>query len=430
MYSVAQATLTNPKGQELVRRYEDTYDAQKIYQELEEYHSKSTIATQTASELLSYITSHRLGEDTWSGTTESYVVHWKDVVRQYHALIPVNQNLAEEQQLVMLQNAVHSTTELRAVKERAEHERVLNGTNLTLAQYCTLLQSACQQYNSAHRATRSRTRRVYLHDIGDQDDNPGYGESTFDIDTPVSTITAYAAQQQAEKHLPGSRMPFNIWKNLSPGDQQIWDQLSDATKVAILSGLSSSASRPSFGKGTSSRTPSSRFGSNSKGPMSTHLVNLNEISANDYLAMLHDDQGSTDDDHADDKGQQGDDELTFQDAQQGHDESSTILAHLTQREQIPPSDIHHILSTALARPKGNDTNTTAPATQLPTTSKKFGNTRKANATVTYQASTHATIPTYSVSQHESVKMDYGGLVDHGANGVVAGSNVRVISKSS
>jgi hypothetical protein len=188
----------------------------------------------------------------------------------------------------------------------------------------------------------------------------GYGESTFDIDTPVSTITAYAAQQQAEKHLPGSRMPFNIWKNLSPGDQQIWDQLSDATKVAILSGLSSSASRPSSGKGTSSRIPSSRFGSNSKGPMSTRLVNLNEISANDYLAMLHDDQGSKDDDHADDKGQQGDDELTFQDAQQGHDESNTILAHLTQREQIPPSDIRHILSTSLARPKGNDTNTTNP----------------------------------------------------------------------
>jgi hypothetical protein len=81
----------------------------------------------------------------------------------------------------------HPITELRAVKERAEHERVLNGTNLTLAQYCTLLQSACQQYDSAHRATRSRTRRVYLHDIGDQDDTSGYGESTFDIDTPQAT---------------------------------------------------------------------------------------------------------------------------------------------------------------------------------------------------------------------------------------------------
>jgi hypothetical protein len=118
--------------------------------------------------------------------------------------------------------------------------------------------------------TRSRTRCVYLHDIGDQDDDSGYGESTFDIDTPDSTIIAYAAQQQAEKHLPGSRMPFNIWKNLSPSNQQLWDQLSAATKVAILSGLTSSASRSSSGKGTSSRIPSSHFGNDSKGPMAAH----------------------------------------------------------------------------------------------------------------------------------------------------------------
>ena len=156
--------------------------------------------------------------------------------------------------------------------------------------------------------------------------------------------------------------------------------------------------------------------------MPTRPVNLNEISAHDSLAMLHDDHASKDDDHTDAKDQQGNDELTFQDVQQGHDESNTILAHLTQREQIPPSDICHILSTSLARPKDNDTNTTTPAIQLSTTSKKPGTTRKGNATVIYQASMHATTTTYSVSQHESVKMDYSGLVDRGANGVTAGSS--------
>ena len=90
--------------------------------------------------------------------------------------------------------------------------------------------------------------------------------------------------------------------------------------------------------------------------------------------MLHDDHASKDDDHAADKDQQGNDEPPFQDAQQGHDDGNTILAHLTQREQIPPSDIRHILSTSTTRPKGNDTNTTTPATQLSTTSKKSGTT--------------------------------------------------------
>ena len=56
-------------------------------------------------------------------------------------------------------------------------------------------------------------------------------------------------------------------------------------------------------------------------------------------------------------------------------------------------------------------------------------TRKANHTnVTYQARTHHVI--YSVSQHEHDKpKNYGGLVDHGANGIVTGSDVRVIAKS-
>jgi hypothetical protein len=112
MYSVAESTLKTDKGQELVRIHEEQFDAQKIYKELTEYHAKSTKAIQNASDLLSYITSHRLGEDTWSGNTESYVVHWKETVRQYHELIPVNQRLAEEQQLVMLQNAVHPVPEL------------------------------------------------------------------------------------------------------------------------------------------------------------------------------------------------------------------------------------------------------------------------------------------------------------------------------
>jgi hypothetical protein len=255
------------------------------------------------------------------------------------------------------------------------------------------------------RATRSCTRRVYLPDIGDHDVDSGHGESTFDIDTPAST-----AQQQVEKHLLGPRMPFNIGKNLSPKEQQIWDQFSDATKVAILSGLMSSASRSSSGKGTSSRIPSSRsssgkgtsshisssrFGNDSKGPMPTRPVNLTEISANDSIDMLQDDHADKDDDHTDANDLKG------------NDEGNTILTHLTQHEQIPPSDI----CTSLARPKDNDTNdATTPAIQLSTISKKPGTTCKGNTTVISQASMHATTTTYSVSQHESVKMDYSGLV--------------------
>ena len=246
MYSVAESTLKTDKGQELVRLHEEEFDVQTIYKELIEYHAKSTKATQNASDLLSYITSHRLGEDSWSGNTESYVVHWKETVRQYHELIPVNQRLVEEQQLVMLQNAIHPVPELRAVKERAESERVLNGTIMTFAQYSTLLQSACQQYDSARRTnTRSRrpavTRHVYMHEFDDfnNNDDNGQDDLSFDIDTPVDVINAFAAQT---KHLASSRMNFKIWNSLSTDEKKLWDQLSDETKALILSGTSGASS--------------------------------------------------------------------------------------------------------------------------------------------------------------------------------------------
>ena len=81
MYAVAESTLLTDKGQELVRKYKDTFDAQKIYQDLLDYHAKSTKATQNASELLSYITSNKLGTDSWDGSSESYVTHWCETVR-------------------------------------------------------------------------------------------------------------------------------------------------------------------------------------------------------------------------------------------------------------------------------------------------------------------------------------------------------------
>jgi hypothetical protein len=153
MYEVAESTLLMDKGQELFRKYEDTFDAQKIYQELLDYHAKSTKATQNVSELLSHITSNKLGTNSWNGSSESYVTHWRETVHQYHDLVDKKQRLTEETLLVMLQNAVHPITELRAVKECAESDHVINGTIMNYSEYCTLLQSACQQYDSANDST-------------------------------------------------------------------------------------------------------------------------------------------------------------------------------------------------------------------------------------------------------------------------------------
>jgi hypothetical protein len=404
MYAVAESTLLVDKGQELVRKYKDTFDAQKIYQELLDYHAKSTKATQNASELLSYITSNKLGTDSWNGSSESYVTHWRETVRQYHDLVDKKQRLTEETLLVMLQNAVHPITELRAVKERAESDCVINRTIMNYSQYCTLLQSACQQYDSSNGSTCTRrppSRRVYTHDLHDGSDT--YDQS-FDIDTPMDVICAFAAAQV--KHQPGSHMQYPVWNSLPSKDQQIWDQLSDETKAAILQGkpLSTpSSQRPPVGitRPSSSHGPSTPACGNC-------MVNLHEISVHDYITMIHESQHAIeiDTDHGPPQSDQD------HDADDTHDDSNTatILAHITKREQVPPGDIKHILSTALACPKSDNAST---STSSPTSAS------------TRQVKMHEI--TYVVSQHDSIKLDKGALMDRGANGNVGGDDVRIIS---
>ena len=162
-------------------------------------------------------------------------------------------------------------------------------------------------------------------------------------------------------------------------------------------------------------------------------MNLHDISAHDYLANLHE----LEHDNYDDNNDHTNDNDVFHDTQQddNDDQQDRILAHVTQREQLPPSDIKRILSPSMTRPdsksstssNSNNKNNEAGTNNNKNTSQANAVIRQANRTVTYQASMHNI--TYSVSKHEHKPMNYGGLVDRGANGIVAGNDVRVIAKS-
>ena len=86
MYAVFEKTLLTDKGKALVRYYQQTFDAQSIYRDLSAYAMQSTKAAMSASNLLSYITTTKLGDGTWKGTTHAFILHWQDQVRKYHDL--------------------------------------------------------------------------------------------------------------------------------------------------------------------------------------------------------------------------------------------------------------------------------------------------------------------------------------------------------
>jgi hypothetical protein len=86
---------------------------------------------------------------------------------------------------------------------------------------------------------------------------------------------------------------------------------------------------------------------------------------------------------------------------------ATLLAHMAKKRDLPPGDIQRLLSPSMA--KGSQSG--------PTRSVVIDG-------VTYTANIHIQ---YRASSHHHVRS--GALVDRGANGGIAGGDVRVINRT-
>jgi len=80
MYAVFERVLQTDKGKALVRSNVADANAQKIFNELCQDALRSTHASIDSSRLLSYITSVRIGDGLWNGTSHGFVLHWQEQV--------------------------------------------------------------------------------------------------------------------------------------------------------------------------------------------------------------------------------------------------------------------------------------------------------------------------------------------------------------
>jgi hypothetical protein len=71
------------KGRAIIRKHESKYDAQTTYAELSKYHLKSTKASLSSNKILGYITTAEIGEGSWHGTSENFVLNWQEKIRLY-----------------------------------------------------------------------------------------------------------------------------------------------------------------------------------------------------------------------------------------------------------------------------------------------------------------------------------------------------------
>ena len=132
---------------------------------------------------------------------------------------------------------------MRQIKTTANLDKARGGKTLSYDEYVVLLKSAATQYDESVKGKKVAKRTVYQHELVDQpipdismdDPDDDHGVS-FDIETPVDTIHAYATEQRNRIQSPPklARMPRDRWHKLTRDGKEIWDRMKEQDKATVL----------------------------------------------------------------------------------------------------------------------------------------------------------------------------------------------------
>jgi hypothetical protein len=176
LYAVLEAKVKTAKGKSIIRQYENTYDAKKAYEKLEEHHLTSNTAMFAANKIMEYLTTVRINDGLWHGTLENFLINRHKQFRRYKRLVPAASHCKDEQKLAMLQVTVHPLRELRQIKNTSLLiKQANNGKDLTYDEYVQLLAHAPSDYDNVLIKAKGK-RHVYIRDI--HEDNDTYEETT------------------------------------------------------------------------------------------------------------------------------------------------------------------------------------------------------------------------------------------------------------
>jgi hypothetical protein len=145
--------------------------------------------------------STKLGDGGWTGKLETFLIlQWQDKLQQYDKLVQVKERFLDPIKRVMLENAVHPVSELRAVENQADQLKTTSSTDLTYVEYSRLVLSAAASYDNEllpwARPGHLARHLVYMHDIVEYPDNVVDAiDGVYDIDIGIDTIQANMTDQ-------------------------------------------------------------------------------------------------------------------------------------------------------------------------------------------------------------------------------------------
>ena len=170
MFSVFNTNLQTNMGKTIVRKHLASTDAQTVWKELSEHMKTSSKGASEKRRLTQYVTNTVL-DDNFKGTTEQFVLHFNEQFRQLEEISEDDERLPPSVKLTLLQTAVRSINDLRIVETLDEFQSTTHGhgssTSLSYDTYYDLLINACVRYDKTKKANIGKRRNVYATNIDD-----------------------------------------------------------------------------------------------------------------------------------------------------------------------------------------------------------------------------------------------------------------------
>ena len=310
---------------------------------------------------------------------EQFVLHWMEQVRLHEDLVDLTAALVDAVKLSLIFDAVHGHPKLGGVYNVAAQLASPSGQQVNYDQYANLLLSECAQVDPAVARSPRKAGKcsVYMSElaINDGEDDAlqfsGATEADYNIDSDPMTPRANAHRRH---ELSANHVLMHSDQSMSPKGQEIWDQPLDKDKAVML-------------KMPGPDLMSLNQPSNECEP-SSHKVNVHDTTVYDSIvanAHLLDYGEATDDAEDDAVGTEVD--------KSNDEEAQTLHGFLANHGyNSSPADIRNVLSTSWERAPG-----------------KLPKDHQVNAHITYAV--------------DKCHMDKPGLlIDHGANGGIAGAD--------
>ena len=165
LYSVLISSLKTDFSEALVKDHEG--DAQLIIELLHEHHTgNSQYSRSEINRITKYLTNIKL-HDTWRGTNESFLMHYNDQLRLLDSLVDSDEKLPDNTRVTFLESAVESVPDLRRVKitDNVLQAQLDSTRPITYRSYFDLLKDAAFHLDQATKRG-SKIRRTNVHFSG------------------------------------------------------------------------------------------------------------------------------------------------------------------------------------------------------------------------------------------------------------------------